>query len=125
MVIALIILLARFTYKLTNNTAAALIAPFLLLFNGGLGFLLFFGDAAAGEAGILGHIFALTNDYTIRGGTIWRWGNSLTILFITQRTLLLGLPLALIVLTKIWEIFVEGTKNEKENAGAAERRTRI
>ena len=116
LVIALIILLARFTYKLTNSTAAALIAPFLLLFNGGLGFLLFFGDAATGEAGILGHIFALTNDYTIRGGTIWRWGNSLTILFTTQRTLLLGLPLALIVLTKIWEIFVEGTKNKKENA---------
>lgn len=116
LVVALIVLLARFTYKLTNNTAAALIAPFLLLFNGGLGFLLFFGDAAAGEAGILGHIFTLSNDYTIRGGTIWRWGNSLTILFTTQRTLLLGLPLALIILTKIWEIFIGGIKNEKKNA---------
>ncbi len=116
LVIALIILLARFTYKLTNNTTAALLAPFLLLFNGGLGFLLFFGDAMTGEGGILGQIFALANDYTIRGGTIWRWGNSLTILFTTQRTLLLGLPLALIVLTKIWEMFVEVTKNEKENA---------
>lgn len=122
LIVALIILLARFTYKLTNNMAAALIAPPLLLFNGGLGFLLFFGDAAASEVGVLGQIFSLNNDYTIRGGTIWRWGNSLTILFITQRTLLLGVPLALIVLTKIWEIFNE-EKEEIENDSPSHRMT--
>ena len=105
LIIALIILFARFTYKLTNNKTAAVIAPFLLLFNGGLGFLLYFNDAITSGAGVFGHIFNLTNDYTIRGGTIWRWGNSLTILFTTQRTLLLGLPLALIILTKIRDIF--------------------
>ena len=114
LVVALIILLARFTYKLTGNRAAALLAPFLLLFNGGLGFLLFFSDAMPGEAGIFGQIFNLTNDYTIRGGTIWRWGNSLTILFTTQRTMLLGLPLALIILTKIWEIFAAGISNKEQ-----------
>jgi hypothetical protein len=113
LIVALIILFARFTYKLTNNKTAALIAPFLLLFNGGLGFLLYFSDAIAGEAGVLGHIFTLTNDYTIRGGTIWRWGNSLTILFTTQRTLLLGLPLALIILTKIRDIFDDECREAK------------
>ncbi len=107
LIVALIILFARFTYKLTNNKTAAVIAPFLLLFNGGLGFLLYFNDAITSGAGIFGHIFSLTDDYTIRGGTIWRWGNSLTILFTTQRTLLLGLPLALIILTKIWDVFDE------------------
>lgn len=105
LIIALIVLLARFTNQLTNSAEAALLAPLLLLFNGGLGFLLFFSDAVAAEHGLLRHFFSLSADYTIRGGTLWRWGNSLTILFTTQRTLLLGLPVALIVLTKLWEIF--------------------
>lgn len=109
---ALIILFARFTYKLTNSRAAAIIAPFLLLFNGGLGFLLYFADAAASEAGVVNHIFALSNDYTIRGASVWRWGNALTILFATQRTLLLGLPLTLIVLTHLWQVFV-GTSDDR------------
>jgi hypothetical protein len=109
---SLVVLLAYFTYKLTNNLFAALLAPFLLLFDGGFGFVLFFQEAVKSESGIIGQLFNLTNDYTIRNATGWRWGNSLTALFLTQRGLLLGLPLALIILTKIWEIFSRTKKSE-------------
>src|SRR5262249_51495453 len=99
LIFSVVALMWRFTFCLTKSTAAANLAPFLLLFNGGLGFLLFFGDAVSGEQGVLLQTLHLTTDYTIRGGTIWRWGDTLTSLFITQRTLLLGLSIALIVLT--------------------------
>ena len=57
----------------------------------------------------------MPKDYTISDK--FRWGNSLTTLFVTQRSLLLGLPLTLIVLQKIWEIF----NGEKEKNGNSEK----
>lgn len=103
--VALVGVMHRFTFKLTSNKFAAQIAPFVLLFSGGLGFLLFFSDALTNEAGLFASLFKMPDNYTIRPETTWRWGNSLTALFMTQRSMLLGLPLALIVFTKVWEIF--------------------
>ena len=48
-------------------------------------------------------IWNIPKDYTI--GDEFRWGNSLVVLFITQRSLLLGLPLALMVLGFLWQRF--------------------
>ncbi len=113
LVTAMLALLAAFTRRISDSPLAAAIAPFLLVFSGGLGFLLFLGAAVKSEAGIFGQIAQLNADYTLRGGTIWRWGNSLTTLFVTQRTLLLGLPIALIVFTRLYDFFVR--KQEPEN----------
>ena len=115
LILAIVILMGWFTYRFTGSSFAAVIAPFLLLFNGGLGFLLFFGDAIKSDAGILGQVFQLNSDYTLRGGTIWRWGDALTTLFVTQRTLLLGMPLALIVFTKVWD-WLNNKNNVEENS---------
>ena len=41
---SLVVLLEKFTFKLTNNKLAGKIAPLLLLFSGGLGFVWFFRD---------------------------------------------------------------------------------
>lgn len=118
LVFAIVTLMGWFTYRFTGSSLAAMIAPFLLLFNGGLGFLLFFGDAIKSDAGILGQLFQLNNDYSLRGGTIWRWGDSLTTLFVTQRTLLLAMPLALIVFTKVWDWLIQKDSPEyEENYG--------
>jgi hypothetical protein len=112
LIIALIVLLRHFTFKLTGNAFAANIAPLILLFDGGVGFASFIKHALESEAGMFGYLFQMVENYTIRSQSIWRWGNSLTTLFMTQRSLLMGLPLALIILTKIWEIFSQSKERE-------------
>jgi hypothetical protein len=117
LIFSLIILLERFANKLIANKLAGKLAPILLLFCGGAGFMLFLRDALADERGLIEFLWNLEADYTIRPEGL-RWGNSLIVLFITQRSLLFGLPLALIVLTKLWEFFSDETteKFETDNA---------
>lgn len=109
---ALLIILERFVLKLTGNSLASRIAPALLLFSGGLGFIWFFGDVAAQSKGLVEVISHLPKDYTI--GDEFRWGNSLVVLFMTQRSLLLGMPLTLIVLGGLWKIFTTETQRHGE-----------
>jgi hypothetical protein len=114
--LSLVVLLEKFTFKLTNNKIAGKIAPLLLLFSGGLGFVWFFKDYWNGAQSLFDILWKLPGDYTI--GDKFRWGNSLVVLFLTQRSLLFGLPLTLIALTKIWEIF---TSEEKSRRGEEEK----
>ncbi len=103
---ALLVILERFVFRLVGDRLASKLAPALLFFSGGLGFIWFFGDLAAQSKGVLDYIFALPKDYTIgHEPGAFRWGNSLTTLFITQRSLLLGMPLTLIVLGVLWRTF--------------------
>jgi hypothetical protein len=118
---ALVVLLEKFTFRLTNNKTAGKIAPLLLLFSGGLGFVWFFRDYWQSGQAFTEFLWKLPADYTI--GEKFRWGNSLVVLFLTQRSLLFGMPLTLIALGKIWEIF-ESEKAEKlksEKAGESTR----
>ncbi len=101
---SLVVLLERFTFKLTGNRLAGKLAPLLLMFSGGLGFMIFFKDFGQQAKGFFDFIFNLPADYTINDAGI-RWGNALTTLFLTQRSILLGMPLTLIVLQKLWETF--------------------
>ena len=101
---SLVVLLERFTFKLTGNRLAGKIAPLLLMFSGGLGFMIFFKDYWQGTKDFFEFIYNLPADYTIHDKGI-RWGNALTTLFLTQRSILLGMPLTLIVLQKLWETF--------------------
>lgn len=116
---ALLIILERFVFKLTNSKLAAKLAPILLFFSGGLGFLWFLKDFWAGSQGFFELLWKLPQDYTI--GEKIRWGNSLIVLFITQRSLLLGMPLTIVVLQKLWEIFTDETaKGEREKGRKGE-----
>ncbi|HEV8593523.1 MAG TPA: hypothetical protein VGQ55_15570, partial [Pyrinomonadaceae bacterium] len=47
----------------------------------------------------------------------FRWGNSMVVLFVTQRSLLLGMPLTLIVLDYLWKVFATGHAEEKSEKG--------
>lgn len=100
---ALLIILEKFVFKLTGDRIAARTAPALLFFSGGLGFIWFFGDYAAQGKGFLDFIWQIPKDYTI--GENFRWGNSLITLFMTQRSLLLGMPITLIAIGSLWKIF--------------------
>lgn len=110
---SLLVILERFVFKVTNNRLAGKIAPFILFFSGGFGFLWFFKDYWYGTQGLWEILWNLPTDYTISDK--FRWGNSLVVLFITQRSLLLGMPLTIIVLGKLWAIFAtENTEEDEE-----------
>ncbi len=100
---ALLVILERFTTRLTNNRLAGRIAPALLFLSGGLGFIWFFKEMGESGKGIAEFIMNIPRDYTI--GDQFRWGNPMLVLFITQRGLLFGMPLAILVLNFLWKVF--------------------
>lgn len=108
---SLVLLLEKFTARVAGDKFAGKIAPLLLFFSGGLGFIWFFRDYWQGAMGFFDILMKLPKDYTIDDN--FRWGNSLVVLFLTQRGLLFGLPLTLIVLTGIWDLF-SSPKNDDE-----------
>ncbi|MBA2621368.1 MAG: hypothetical protein H0U87_09225 [Acidobacteria bacterium] len=113
---SLLVILERFVFKLTENRLAARLAAPLLFFCGGFGFVWFFRDVTQSSEGFYQYLWHLPLDYTIRESK-FRFGNSLTTLFLTQRSLLLGMPLTLIALEKVREIFNQGnTKDKRQNA---------
>jgi hypothetical protein len=110
---SLLVILERFVFKFTMSKLAGKIAPFLLFFSGGLGFIWFFKEFGEQGKSFFDFFWHLPTDYTIRSEGL-RWGNSLNVLFITQRSLLLGMPLTIIVLQKLWEIFVSEKEEKSE-----------
>jgi hypothetical protein len=113
---SLLVILERFVFKMVNDRLAGRIAPFLLFFSGGLGFLWFFSDYSAQAKGLFDLLDALPRDYTI--GPDFKWGNSLTTLFITQRSLLLGMPITLIVIGALWKLFAADDTERSQLANA-------
>lgn len=101
---SLLVILERFVYKFTGNKLAGKIAPALLFFSGGLGFLWFFKNFTGQSKSFFDFLNHLPSEYTITDQ--FRWGNSLVVLFMTQRSILLGMPLTILVIGKIWEIFI-------------------
>lgn len=98
---SLLVVFERFAARVTGDRFAGKLAPLLLFFSGGVGFLWFFKDLWFGAQGFWELLWNLPRDYTI--GDQFRWGNSLVVLFITQRSLLLGMPLTVIVLGFLWK----------------------
>jgi hypothetical protein len=109
---ALLIIFERFILSVTGDRLASRIGPMLLLFSGGLGFVAFFSDFFAQSKGLVEFLWSLPTDYTI--GERFRWGNSMVVMFMTQRSLLLGMALTLVVLGYLWSVFSGGDTNAKE-----------
>ena len=100
--LAILGLMHHWTVALTRSRLAGLIATLLLVFSGGLGWWMIFQDVRDSESGLLPLLGQLPHDYSIRSVTIFRWGNSLTTLFVPQRSILLGLPLAILIFHQWW-----------------------
>ncbi|HEV7552809.1 MAG TPA: hypothetical protein VGP65_14065 [Candidatus Angelobacter sp.] len=98
--LAFVGLLHYWTFLLTRNRLAGVIAPLLVLFSGGLGWWLLFSDG--GGDNFFSSLANLQHDYTIVPNSILRWGNSLTTLFVPQRSILFGLPLAITIFCQWW-----------------------
>ncbi|HEY0404775.1 MAG TPA: hypothetical protein VGC89_03555, partial [Pyrinomonadaceae bacterium] len=109
-------LLHRWTLLLVRDRLAAHVAPLLILFSGGLGWLRFLREAWANRADLFGYLAQLPQAYTI-SGTHWRWGNALTTLLVPQRGILFALPLAVLIFTLFWQTIDDaGTRAETGNA---------
>jgi hypothetical protein len=102
MALALTGIMHHWTLTLTRNRLAGLIAPLLLMFSGGLGWVLIFQDVRNSDHGLFPMLARLPHDYTIMSGSIYRWGNALTALLVPQRSLLFGLPLAICIFCQLW-----------------------
>ena len=120
---ALLVILQQFAVKITNNKLAGRIAPAILFFSGGLGFIWFFQDISGAAKGFMDFIWHLPTDYTIRNDSaaLFRWGNPMTVLFITQRGILFGMPLTVLVLSYLWKLFSreKSENDESEKASSA------
>ncbi len=120
---ALLVIFERFVSLVTGSRLAGRIAPALLFFSGGLGFLWFFQDLTTHAKGVMDMLWHLPRDYTI--GEQFRWGNAMVVLFITQRGLLLGMPLTILVLGFLWKNFAgeKDVKDKNDEKEATERGT--
>jgi hypothetical protein len=102
---ALLVVMERFTVKLTNNKLAGKIAPAILFLTGGLGFVWFFQDFNQSGKGLLEFLTHMIGNHEYTIGDEFRWGNTMIVLFMTQRGFLLGMPLTVIVLQYFWRLF--------------------
>lgn len=115
---ALLVLVERFALTLTGDRLASRLAPPLLFFSGGLGFMWFVGDFGSQTKGLVEFLGQIPKDYTI--GDDFRWGNSMVVLFMTQRSLLLGMPLTVVVLGGLWRLFADGESRRHGDAANVE-----
>ena len=102
--VALVGVIYYWAHRLTSSRAAALLAPPLVLFGSGLGWLIMLQDAYASAD--WGFLLALPRSYTLNTANL-QWGNLSTIMLLPQRSLQLGLPLVLIVMTLWWRALCE------------------
>src|ERR1044072_1359130 len=102
MIMSLVGLLHRWALKLTRERLAALMVPALVLLSGGFGWLVFLREAASSGQGVFAMLGGLEHDYT-RAYPGFEWGNAVTALFVTQRSILLGVAVALVVWTLWWQ----------------------
>jgi hypothetical protein len=114
--LCIVALLYRWTLLLTHDRIAALVSPVLFLLNGGLGWTLLFRDVKPREGGLVALLSSLPHNYTILPTGELRWGNVVTTLLVPQRTLLLGLPLALAAATLWWQALEPGPMSDEARA---------
>jgi len=102
--VALVGVLHRFGLKLVRNRTAAILTPVLIILNGGLGWAMLFSDVNKSDVGVFQILKNMQHSYTILPdvGLGWRWGNAVTSLLVPQRGFLLGIPLAVMVVTQWW-----------------------
>ena len=125
--VALVGVIHRFGQRLVRNRTAAIVTPLLILLNGGFGWTMLWDDVSKVDGGVFQVLRHIPHSYTILPEIekAWRWGNSITSLLLTQRGFLLGIPLAVIVITLWWTSLQssEEGKRKKEKGKKEHRKT--
>ncbi|HEY2941476.1 MAG TPA: hypothetical protein VGN09_03490 [Vicinamibacteria bacterium] len=114
--LCIVALLHRWSLLLTGDRLAAVVSPALFLLNGGLGWTLLLREVTPGRGGLGALLSNLPHNYTILPSGGLRWGNVVTTLLVPQRTLLLGLPLALAAATLWWQALGENPPADRTRA---------
>lgn len=116
-------LVHNWALAMLRDRFAAVLTPFLIFLNGGLGWI-FLWTTYSSEYRFVDFLKALPTSFTIIPDTAWRWGNAMSTLLIPQRGFLLGLPLAVIVFTQWWlsgepepEVSQEKDRHKKKGQG--------
>lgn len=99
--LASVALLFSLAKALLKKTIPAILTVFIILLNGGLGFVQFFQDISS--SGFWQTLSNLPREYTYLPKQGIQWINIVTSEFIPQRGFLLGLPIGLIVIFLLWE----------------------
>ena len=122
--VALVGVLHRFGLRLLRNRTAALLTPFLIILNGGLGWTMLFSDINKSDGGVFQILRNMQHSYTIIPDVTqgWRWGTSITTLLVPQRGFLLGIPLAVIVFTLWWDAMQDKKSVPPASAGGSKKR---
>ena len=105
------------TLLLTRSHLAGMVAVGLLLFSGGLGWSWMLLDLHNSEHGLIPLLANLQHDYTINLEGIFRWGNSLTALLIPQRSILFGIPMAIVIFCQWWLVINAPLQPEQQQNG--------
>lgn len=112
--LSLLTLLHRWAFVISRSARVAALTPWVILLSGGWGWIYFVSETRASGQKFSDALLHLSHDYTT-GTNDFRWANATTTLFLTQRGLLLAVPLALLVLTLLWQAWCP-TNTRNENA---------
>lgn len=88
-------------WEFLRDRRAALLFPWLVLLNGGLGFCDLWPEIQGHLVNLPHVLMNLEHNYTITDGWL-RWGNTLTVLMVPQRGFLLSIPLLMWVMILLW-----------------------
>ena len=116
---ASVLLLRHLAWRWLRDRVAVALAPWLMLLSGGLGWMLLLRQVRETPQGLQGGLFGLMwqpiQSYTKYDEANLQWGNAIATLFITQRALLLGVPLAILVATLWWNNIDHATNVANED----------
>lgn len=93
----------RWARDITGNRAVARLTPLLLVFSGGLGWYRLFEEAQLHGNGLIGAFQNSDVRFTIESEGLLRFQNAVTGFLVPQRGILLGMSIAVIVFTLIWQ----------------------
>lgn len=99
-----VIILAYFSLRITRSKLASCMVLFLFFFNGGLGFIYFFRDFQTSNLDFFHFIQVLPRDYTALKDLGFFWINVVISMLLPQRSFLLGLPAAILILYIFWDL---------------------
>ena len=103
---ASVLLLRHFAWRLLRDRVAVALTPWLVLLSGGLGWTLLWNevrDTPQGlQSGLVGLVLQPIHYYTKHDDANLQWGNAIATLFVTQRGLILAVPVAVLVAILWW-----------------------
>jgi hypothetical protein len=103
-----------FARRLTESALASFIAVLLFFFSGGLGFVLFFNDWRDSHQSFFSFLWNMKENYTDMWSRGIKWTNLMTSGLVPQRSMLYGMPIALIVLTAMAVVWKRWSNQKRE-----------